>query len=208
MRLFILGATGKTGTALVNQGLARGHEVTTFGRSAFSVKSSKSPRVLLGDPMDAIALAAELPGHDAVLSALGARGLGATSVLVEGASATIEAMRATDVRRLLIVSSTLFDAKSGWLTRLMGRTLLRNVVADQRAMEEQVTRSNLDWTILRAARLTTGSLTGRYTVEKQSDRGEFPARPMSREDLACMMLDEAERGNYIKQVVRVCGGGS
>src|SRR5947207_8324395 len=141
MRLFILGATGKTGTALVNQGLARGHEVTTFGRSAFSVKSSKSLRVVLGDPMDAIVVAAELPGHDAVLSALGNRGLGATSVLAEGASAIIEAMRATSVRRLLIVSSTLFDAQSGWFTRVMGRTVVRNIVADQRGVEEQVTRS-------------------------------------------------------------------
>lgn len=208
MRLFILGATGKTGTALVSQGLARGHQVTTFGRSAFSVKSSKSLRVVLGDPMDPIALAAELPGHDAVLSTLGNRGLGATSVLVEGATATIEAMRVAAVRRLLIVSSTLFDAKSGWFTRVMGRTLLRNIAADQRAMEEQVTRSNLDWTILRAARLTTGALTAKYAVSEQSDRGEFSGNPMSREDLARMMLDEAERGNYIKQVVRVCGASS
>jgi putative NADH-flavin reductase len=207
MRLFVLGATGKTGTALVEQGLARGHEVTAFGRSTFG-RQGKSLRVLLGDPMDAIALTAELPGHDAVLSALGARGLGATSVLTEGASATIEAMRASGLRRLLIVSSMLFDSNSEWLTLLMGRTLLRHVVADQQAMEELVRRSDLDWTLIRAARLTNGALTGKYSVSDQPGGAGFSGKAMSREDLACMMLDGAERGDYVKQTVRVCGGGS
>jgi putative NADH-flavin reductase len=203
MRLFVLGATGKTGTALVEQALARGHEVTAFGRSTFG-REGKSLRVILGDPMDAIALAAEFPGHDGVLSALGPRGLGATSVRSEGARATVEAMRACGLRRLVIVSSTLFDSNSGWFTRLMGRTLLRHVAADQQAMEELVTRSDLDWTVTRAARLTNGALTGKYVV---SD-GPFSGKAMSREDLACMMLDRAERGDYVKQTVRVCGGGS
>ena len=207
MRLFVLGATGKTGTALVEQGLARGHEVTAFVRSAFR-EDRKSLRVVLGDPMDAIALAAELPGHDVVLSALGKRGLGTASVLSEGASATIEAMRAAGLRRLLIVSSTLQDSNIGLLPRLFARTLLRNVIKDQRAMEELVTKSELDWTVLRAARLTTGALTGKYSVSDESGRGEFSDAAMSRKDLASMMLDCAERGDYVKQTVRVCGGGS
>jgi putative NADH-flavin reductase len=207
MRLFVLGATGKTGTALVNQGLARGHEVTAFGRSAFGGES-KSLRVIVGNPMDAKELAAALPGHDVVLSALGSRGLGATTVVSDGAKATAEAMRSTGLRRFLIVSSTLFDSNSGWFTLLMGRTLLRHVAADQRAMEELVTRSDLDWTVLRAARLTNGMLTGNYIVNDQPGGAGFSGRAMSREDLACMMLDRAERGDYVKQTVRVCGGGS
>ena len=90
----------------------------------------------------------------------------------------------------------------------MGRTLLRHVAADQRAMEELVTRSDLDWTVLRAARLTNGMLTGNYIVNDQPGGAGFSGRAMSREDLACMMLDRAERGDYVKQTVRVCGGGS
>ena len=207
MRLFVLGATGKTGTALVEQGLARGHDVTAFGRSAFGGEG-KSLRVLAGNPMDAKELTAALPGHEVVLSALGKRGLGATSVVSDGARATVEAMRTTGLRRLLIVSSTLFDSNVGWFTRLMGRTLLRHVVADQQAMEELVTRSDLDWTVMRAARLTNGAFTGKYIVSDEPGGAGFSGRAMSCQDLACMMLDEAERGNYIKQVVRVCGASS
>ena len=187
--------------------MARGHDVTVFGRSVFSGEG-KSLRVLVGNPMNAKELATALPGQEVVLSALGTRGLGAASVVSDGARATVEAMRTTGLRRLLIVSSTLFDSNVGWSTRLMARTLLRHVVADQQAMEELVTRSDLEWTVMRAARLTNGALTGKYIVSGQPGGAGFSGRAMSRKDLAYMMLDCAERGNYTKQTVRVCGGGS
>lgn len=74
MRLFILGATGNTGTQIVDLALSRGHEVTAFVRSPDKIKR-RHPllRVLPGDPHDVDELASALPGHDAVISALGVR---------------------------------------------------------------------------------------------------------------------------------------
>jgi putative NADH-flavin reductase len=206
MRIFVLGATGRTGTALVEQGLARGHEITAFGRSAFDGKSN-SLHVALGNPMHANDLAAALPGNEVVLSAMGTRGMGATSVLADSARATIEAMRSTCVHRLLIVSSSLLDANIGWFPRFLGHTLLRHHVYDQRAMEEQVTKSDLDWTVLRAAKLTNGACTRRYSVGDALGQTEISGAPMSRKDVACVMLDSAERADHVKQVIRICGGG-
>jgi putative NADH-flavin reductase len=205
MRLFVLGATGRTGSALVAQGLARGHEITTLGRSAFAGQA-KSLCNIVGNPMHAGALAAALPGNDVVLSALGTRGLGATSVLADGVRATIEAMRCTGVRRLVIVSSSLLDSNIGWMGRVIGRTMLRHHVHDQHAMEKQVTESDLDWTVLRAPRFSNGAFTGRYIVTAESEERETPGLPMAREDVACMMLDTAERGNHVKEIVRISGG--
>jgi putative NADH-flavin reductase len=205
MRLFVLGATGRTGSALVAQGLARGHEITTLGRSAFAGQA-KSLCNIVGNPMHAGALAAALPGNDVVLSALGTHGLGATSVLADGVRATIEAMRCTGVRRLVIVSSSLLDSNIGWMGRFIGRTMLRHHVHDQHAMEKQVTESDLDWTVLRAPRFSNGAFTGRYIVTPESEERETPGLPMAREDVACMMLDTAERGNHVKEIVRISGG--
>jgi putative NADH-flavin reductase len=205
MRLFVLGATGRTGSALVAQGLARGHEITTLGRSAFAGQA-KSLCNIVGNPMHAGALAAALPGNDVVLSALGTHGLGATSVLADGVRATIEAMRCTGVRRLVIVSSSLLDSNIGWMGRFIGRTMLRHHVHDQHAMEKQVTESDLDWTVLRAPRFSNGAFTGRYIVTAESEERETPGLPMAREDVACMMLDTAERGNHVKEIVRISGG--
>src|SRR4051812_6668690 len=98
MRLFVLGATGGTGAALVAQGLRRGHEITAFGRSARRSATISALHVAIGNPMSAADVAEALSGHDAVLSALGTRGLGTTSVLADSAHALIEAMRRTRVR--------------------------------------------------------------------------------------------------------------
>src|SRR5450759_3057301 len=110
MKLFVLGATGKTGGALVAQAVARGHGVTTFGRSPFAGADKAKVLNISGNPMNEAELADALPGHDAVLSVLGTRGLGATTVLVDSSRATIAAMRKAGVRRLVILSSALLDS--------------------------------------------------------------------------------------------------
>lgn len=202
MRLFILGATGKTGRALVAQGLARGHAITAFGRSAPLGGETERFRIVIGSPMQADDVVTALAGNDAVLSALGTRGLGATSVLVDSARASIEAMQRVRVHRLIVISSSLVSSHSGWLSVIAARTLLRHVANDQRAMEKLVTQSGLDWTILRPARITDGALTGRYTV---SAGIQMSHAPMSREDLAHMMLDTVERGAYVKEIVWLGG---
>ena len=203
MHLFVLGATGRTGRALVQQGLARGHVITAFGRSAFKAQSDQLLRVVIGNPLEAEGLAAALSGQEAVLSALGTRGIGTTYVRSGGARATIEAMRRTGVRRLVIISSSLVDATAGWLSVFAARTLLRHIASDQRALEELVAQSGLAWTVVRPALLDNSPLTGRYAASLVgSDEPASYAR-MSRADVACMMLDTVERGTYVKQVVRL-----
>ena len=196
MRLFILGSTGKIGGRLVAQALSRSHSVTTFGRSALNS--------VTGNPMNADALAAALPNHDAVLSVLGTRGLGRTSVLIDSARATVDAMRRARVRRLIIVSSALQDLHIGWLTRFLSRTLLRPITADQRAMEDIVTKSDLDWTVLRPPMLTSGPLTARYKVT-QTAPAQSAGMKMSRDDVAHMMLEVAESGSHVKEIVWLRG---
>src|ERR1700693_5782551 len=101
MNLFVLGATGKTGRTLAAQGLARGHAITAFGRRALQDDATQTARIVVGNPMDADGLATAIRGHDAVLSVLGTRGLGATSVLVDSARAITAAMPRAGVRRLI-----------------------------------------------------------------------------------------------------------
>ena len=75
MRLLILGATGGTGRQLTSQAVKHGHRVTAFVRSPQKLGSLRD-RVAVreGDPRSVAELETILPGHDAVISALGPPG--------------------------------------------------------------------------------------------------------------------------------------
>lgn len=205
MRILVLGPTGRIGHALVTQGLARGHAVTAFGRTALGDPTHADLRVVVGDPMQAGELSAALHDHDAVLSALGTRGLGATSVLVDGARATIAAMQRASVPRLVIISSSLVEPRSGWMPRLAPWTPLRHTAADQRAMELLVTASDRAWTIVRPARLANGALTARYLASTTSAGIPASNAWMTPPDVAHMMLDVVERDRYLRETVWLRG---
>ena len=139
-------------------------------------------------------LRAVLPGHDAVLSALGAPGPGRTTILRAAARSMVEAMQANGVRRLLVVSAAILFDDLGFLGRLLRRTLLKNVAEDSAEMERIVMVSGLDWTIARPPRLTNGALIGRYRVEN----GHLPDRSavasISRADVAHFLLSDLRHG--------------
>lgn len=204
MRLLILGATGGTGRQLIDQALARGHRVTAFVRSPekFSARP-EGLNVQQGDPRDAAALTATLPGHDAVLSALGPPGPCRSTILADGARSTVSAMQSTGIRRLLIVSAAILFEDLGVLAALLRRTLLRNVVIGSGEMERIFTASDLNWTIVRPPRLTNGPLTRRYHVADN----RFPPgkQTLSRADVAHFLLDELEHGAHVRQIVGQAG---
>jgi putative NADH-flavin reductase len=203
MRLFILGATGGIGTELLSQGLERGHQITAFVRSPQKIaREHEQLRVVIGDPRDVGQLKKVLSGHDAVLSSLGNRGLGFTSIREDCARATIQAMNESGVRRLLAVSvAFLFDGIGvpAWILR---RVVLRHVGHDSLGMETVIRGSGLDWTIARPPRLTHGQCKQRYRVEDQ--RLPNGGSKISRADVAHFMLNEVEKPEHLQKVVGVC----
>jgi putative NADH-flavin reductase len=91
MKLFVIGATGRTGLEIVHQALARGHHVTAFVRSPESI-TLRNDRltVLKGNVMDENQLFNAMQSHDAVLSALGQRKVfKPSSLLRDSAVATL-----------------------------------------------------------------------------------------------------------------------
>jgi len=204
MKLFVLGATGKTGGVLVAQAVAHGHSVTTFGRSPFAGADKAKVLSISGNPMNEAELADALPGHDAVLSVLGTRGLGATTVLVDSSRATIAAMRKAGVRRLVILSSALLDSHIGLVNRIVSRTILRHFSSDQRAMEQLVTASDLDWTVLRPARMT-GSAPDGQSTSVLNDPPSEAGMQITKEEVARVMLDTVENQRHLRELVHVRG---
>jgi putative NADH-flavin reductase len=165
MKLTIFGASGATGTSLVEQAVAAGHEVTAVVRdpARLAVPAQQRLRTVTADVMDPPAITPAVAGADAVISAVGPRGTGPTTVIQDSVRSIIAAMRKTGTRRLLQVSGSVVadEGESPYLRYLLKpvarRTFLRHVCADMRLGEDEIRESNLDWTIFRPP-----SLTGRW----------------------------------------------
>jgi putative NADH-flavin reductase len=200
MRLLVFGASGPLGRAITQAALAAGHQVTAFTRSPG--RAGRHPRLheVTGDVRDARSVAEAVPGHDAVISALGhSRPSPAGRDLHPGTARIITAMKASGVSRLIWISSHgVGDARghSGFLfDHVFVPWRLRAEFADKERHEALVTASDLDWTIIRPARLTSGPATGRLRAQPRlpvtiRDR-------VSRADVAQFVLGELRDGTHL-----------
>jgi putative NADH-flavin reductase len=200
MRIFLLGATGRTGTEILDLALAHGHEVTAFVRSPQKLTPRARLTIVPGDPKDVRALSAAMVGHDAVLSAIGApprEALRPSTLMTECGTACVAAMRTAHVKRLAIVSAAVLFPEKGLLFAFF-RWVLKHHARDLLAMEGAVTSSDLAWTIARPPRLVA-------TKEEtyRSATGAMPAggTVASFRATAAFMLDAVERHAHVNEIV-------
>lgn len=71
MKLIVFGATGGVGQEFVKMAVAEGHKVTAFVRTPEKLQTKTGVEIIVGDAFDAQAVAAAIPGHDAVVSCVG-----------------------------------------------------------------------------------------------------------------------------------------
>ena len=199
MKLFVIGATGRTGMEVVQQGLARGHHVTAFVRSPESV-TLKNERLIVtkGDVKGENQLADAMPDHDAIVSTLGPRQVfRPSSLLHDSAVATTQAMRRSGPKRLVILSAA---AHFPGIPNRIASFILRNHMRDSLAMEEVVRGSGLDWTIVRPPRLTQEDYLTYRSCEGAGPKMGFS---LSRKAVAAFMLDAIEQKKHFQKIVGI-----
>ena len=205
MNVLVIGAAGKTGSAVVEQALTAGHQVTAFVHQKEGYDAPENVRVVEGDATDPATVAAAVAGQDAVLDTIGGKTPYKTTTLESSvASAVIAAMQQHGARRLVVTSMMGVGeskANSSFFLRLLVATFLRGADKDKAAMESEVKTSNLDWVILRPSILTDGSVTGNVRVFR-AETGEN-ADKMTRGDLAAFMVAQLTSDQYLHQTVSI-----
>jgi putative NADH-flavin reductase len=174
MKLLVIGASGRTGRQVVEQALGHGHEVTAFARDAARMGPPRpGVRIVEGDATVYEQLAPAVDGQDAVISVIGGGDGREVHVYSDATANLIRAMTARGVRRLVVLSAAGAGDISGQLPvryRLFRAAPgMRAVYDDLERMEGDVMLSDVDWTIVRPARLTDGRQTGHY----RSAEGSF-----------------------------------
>lgn len=220
MKLTIFAATGGIGRQLLEQAVAAGHDVTAVVRKPQSLPSTPA-RIVTADlaAADPAALQSAVRGVDAVLSGLGARTKADAGVAWKGTKSITEAMQASGVRRIVVVSAAPIgtvpspsrphppkhDPGDGFFMRHLAspavKAAFRENYADLARMEEVLRDSGLDWTAVRPPRLTDKPVTGTYRTAYGQNirRGIF----VSRADVAHYMLQSVDQRETFEQTVGI-----
>jgi putative NADH-flavin reductase len=200
VNVVVLGAAGRTGRLIVAEALRHGHHVTAAVRNPASVPGIPGLRVRRADVRDADSLRAAIEGHDAVVSAIGAPGRKSTNLYSEGARATVSAMRAGGVDRLLAITSVGVrpdDPHHSWWYRSLIRPLGADLYADMARMERIVRDSGLDWTFVRPTYLQDREPTGRYrATDDSTPEGGWR---IARTDVARFIVEELDAHRWSRQ---------
>lgn len=204
MKVLVVGAAGKTGRAVVERAVARGHQVTAFVHRAGSYSVS-GIEVRAGEAGDPAAMGAAVKGQDAVVDTVGGKTpYRRTTLEVDVATAIVAAMQLHGVRRLVVTSSVGVGDSTTLITlpvKVVVATFLRASTADKTAMEAAVRASGLDYIITRPAVLGDGPATGAVRVLAPGSRDR--ARALTRLDLADFLVAQLSSDEHLRQAVTI-----
>lgn len=207
MRVALIGATGFVGSALLEEALDRGHEVTAIVRHPEKLEPRERLVAIGVDVNDTDRLSASIRGVEALISAFnpGWKNPNLYDEQVRGTASIIAAVKKAAVPRVLWVGG------AGGLQAASGMRLVDDPgfpdwvrpgsLATIEALEQLRREPQLDWTFLSpAAEMRPGTRTGNFRLG--GDRLVVDANGQSHisvEDFAVAMIDELEKPAHSRQ---------
>ncbi len=205
-KIAIIGASGYVGTALLNEAVKRGHQVSALVRHPEKIAANANVTAVKADVLDTDGLAALLKGHDLVISAYnpGWQEADIRNIHIKGSKSITEAVKKAGIKRLIAVGG------AGSL-EINGQQLVdspefpaeykEGALGARQALNDLKAENELDWSFVSPAiLLVPGQATGTFRLGKDSpvfdDKGESK---ITVGDLAVAILDEAEQGKHIRQ---------
>ncbi|HEY1960509.1 MAG TPA: NAD(P)H-binding protein [Polyangiaceae bacterium] len=205
MKIVVFGATGGTGSKVVERALADGHEVVAAARrpDAVTTKHDKL-RVAKTDVLDAEAVEGALEGADAIISTIGPADEKNPGTLISRGVANITAgAKKKGVRRFVFESGLMVGDGRG--LSLLGRMLVsifrstrKALCEDKRVAEATIRASDLDWVIVRPPTLKHDPPKGGYKfgVDARID----VTKSMSHADAAEFLIRAATNADLVRTI--------
>ena len=218
-KVLVVGATGGTGRATIEELVKAGHRVTAFSRHADALAdASELVTAFNGDATDPADVDRAVAGHDAVIVTLGIAenplrvrlfGAARTSLDVRSAGTrnVIAAMRKHGVRRLVVQTSFGVGEsrdKLRPLDRLFFSLLLKPQIADTEVQELEVRDSGVEWVLAQPVHLTDDDSDEMPFASTDGQVGEWK---ISRKGVARFLARAVRGADYVGQAVALSGGG-
>jgi len=211
MKVILFGATGHIGHGILEEALARGHDVTAIVRDASRLKLQHEKLHAVVGTVEQTALWLAYAKHaDAVVASLSARRDGNMDAVPATAQMLLESLNGTHLKRLIWVGG------AGSLEVAPGVKVIDDpnfpaawkpeALAQARALEVfRASKADIDWTYISpAALIEDGERTGKYRVG--GDQLLVDDKGVSRitiPDYAHAVLDRLEKNDALRQRITV-----
>ena len=207
MKIALIGATGFIGSAILQEALHRGHEVTAIVRNPIKLKPHPKLHPHDGDVQNEDEVARLVADHDAVISAFNP-GWSSPDIYnqqVRGTRAIIDGVKKAGVKRLLFVGGAgSLEVKPGVQSvDLPGfpTEYKQGALATREALHMLQKETSLEWSYLSpSADVFPGQRTGQFRLGADqlltNDQGESR---ISVQDYAVAMIDEVEKPQHIRR---------
>jgi putative NADH-flavin reductase len=208
MKIAIIGATGFVGSAVLNEALERGHQITAIARNIGKITLGNDRlTAIAADVEDVAGLAKILAGHQAVVSAYNAGWTNPSlyADFIKGSEGIQQATKLSGVKRLLVVRGAgslevapgvqMVDTPGFPAEWKSGATAARDYLNILKKEME------LDWTFISpAANLHPGKRTGKFRLGTDNPVTDGDGKnEISVQDMASAIIDELENNRFIKK---------
>jgi hypothetical protein len=192
-KVIVFGASGKTGIKICEQ--LQNSQLT---HSAFVRKGSENKittedtEFIYGDVLNKTDIEDIFKSNDYtdIIISLGSKDLKKSLVRSTGTKNIVEVLQKHSTKSKIHIVSALGVGDSwdqmNWVGKLICKVLIRNTMLDHNLQEEIVTKSSLEYHIIRPVELTNGELSGKLHDQKQ---GFLPWSKISRADVAKYLVE-------------------
>jgi putative NADH-flavin reductase len=207
MNITIIGASSGIGLETVKRGLNRNHSITTLSRSEIKLEQNRLLKVILGDATIKADLLKAIQNAEALIITLGtSKNMKVTTLFSDFAKLIVEIHRENKIKAPFIFVTGFGAGESknyvSWLVRLFLNYFLKDVYADKTKMEEIITNSDLNWTVVRPGRLLDKELTEKYRIENTLFKG-IKIGGINRADVADFLIKQAEKQTELKKYIAI-----
>lgn len=204
MKMTIIGAGAGIGLQSVLQALAKGHSVTALSSDTATIPDHPLLTKINGSATSVADLKLAIKYADAVLITVGTKNKKATTLFSDIAKALITAADELNFSAPIITITGFGAGESknylSFFMRSVITLFLKEQYIDKTLMEELISKSTMNWEIVRPGMLTNGILTKSYKALPKLEKGMHVGK-ISRNAVADFLLNEAENPKYLKKYV-------
>lgn len=200
MKIAVIAANGRTGQAFVQAALKAGHQVQAGIHNSSSMKATPGLSLIECDATQESEVTKLIQGQDAVVSFIGHVRGSPPNVQTKATKVIVSAMDKLNQKRLVSLTGTgvRFPKDKITLTDRILNTSI-GIIDPKRVVDginhaEVLKNSDLDWTIIRVLKLTSGNRRP-FTLQLNGPTKQF----VSREEVAHAVLEVLEQHRFIRQ---------